>query len=119
MTTETRPAVETAAHSLALSVMRCKGSGERFALGFDVYKSATLKVALDVLLERGHVGYGTTNASARAFTKGADQMLYITKAGKAWLRTFGSDFGSSLLVWEALRAAGAAALADRAFVVTR
>ena len=47
--------------------------------------------------------YGTTNASARTWSRHAEGSLYLTKAGKAWLRANDQgrhDFGSSRVMAE-------------------
>lgn len=101
---------EIHAHTLLLMVLRCKNAMDRISVAFTMKRpdSVALLVACDWLLEQGFVTYGTTNASAKVWSRrvtihngqrmsvcDSDALLYLTKAGKAWLREWpGHDFGS-------------------------
>lgn len=114
-----RPAAEVAAHMVMLNVLRIRGSVERIAYCFGTLKRndvGHLLVGIDWALERGYLPHGTNHASAKS-AGCSDKLLYITKAGKGWLRTFGSDFGSGALVYAQLHAVSPA-YANAAFVVT-
>lgn len=105
MDTANRPAHEVTAHHVALMVLRCRNSMQRVALsGGTLMRADTawLRPGIDWALERGYLQHGTTNASARVWNRFAGECLYLTRAGKAWLRSFGSDFGSGAL-WSQMR----------------
>jgi hypothetical protein len=116
-----RPAAEFAAHCVMLQINGFKAQIKRAAYCFGTLKradAADLLVGVDWALERGYLSHGTKNASAKLHSRGeSEKMLYITKAGKAWLRTFGSDFGSAG-VYYAQIATVAPGYAKQAFVVT-
>ena len=103
-----RRPIESAAHRVLLMVLRCKNTNDRAALCYGTLKrkdTEALRMGVEWAIERGFVQYGTTNVSARAYSTAyapVDSMLYLTKAGKAWLRTFGTDFGSAKLQAELL-----------------
>ena len=111
-TTPPRPGYVTNAHRILLNVLRCKNGSDRFRATYNAMRpgvEAEIAIGLDWALEQGLVQVGTTNASARAWNRGwllnASEMLYLTKAGKAWLREAGGtshDFGSGLLQREQL-----------------
>ena len=108
---ENRPVVDAAqdaGHRLALRILGCKNGKDRAMIRRDARTNPVLSVAADWLLIRGYVQVGATNASARAHTAQAELLLYLTKAGKAWLLTFGSDYGSGLMWMRMLRAANPA-----------
>ncbi len=117
MTTANRPAHVIAAHTVLLSILRCKNGMQRGAYCFGTLRrpdAAPLLVGLDWALSQGLIQYGTTNASAKVWSSRAnggfadtDQTLYLTKAGKQWLRDSSPnhDFGSGLLFAEKLAAA--------------
>lgn len=96
-------------HRLLLMVLRCKNTLDRTTLAFGTLRradTADLRAALDVAVADGLVTFGTTNASARAWSRGAcAELLYLTKSGKAALRAMGTDFGSGALMAQTLAGA--------------
>ncbi len=106
-----------AAHTVLLSVLNCRNQLQRVAYCYGTLRrpdASPLLVGLDYALEQGWIAYGTTNASARAWSRGASEgLLYLTKSGKTWLRSHGSDFGSGALFSEKLRIATEMARAAR------
>lgn len=90
--TNTNDTIEATVRKVLVSVRACRNTMDRYAYGYRVAKTTELQVALDWALERGLVTYGTTNASARAWSRGASEgLLYLTKAGRSWLRTRGEE----------------------------
>lgn len=114
-----RPAAEIAAHHLMLQVLRCKNATDRLKIQWTMKRpdATHMLVGCDWALERGFLKHGTTNASALVHNRWQGEQLYMTKAGKAWLRSFGDDFGSCELTYRSMRACSVAA-ADRAFIVS-
>jgi hypothetical protein len=104
--------IDLTMHRLMLLVLRCKNTMDRTALTFGTLKrqdTADLQAAATRCIQAGLVSFGTSNASAKAWSRGAsDCLLYLTKAGKAWLRAQGNDFGSGKLYQAQLEAARAA-----------
>lgn len=99
-----------AARRLLWNVLNCKNTMDRVALCYGVLRrpdAADLMVAADWCIEQGLVNYGTTNASARAWSRGdSDQLLYLTKAGRAWVKAAQSAFNGNMLGYaKALHAA--------------
>ena len=94
-------AIDIQCHKLMLMVLRCKNTTERAALVFGTLKrkdTGDLQAAAARCIKAGLIQFGSTNASARAYSTSyapVDALLYLTKAGKAWLRAQGNDFGSS------------------------
>jgi hypothetical protein len=116
-----RPAEEFAAHSVMLTVNGFRGQLQRVAFCLGTLRrpdAADLLVGVDWALEKGYLSHGTNNVSAKLHSRGeSDKLLYLTKAGKAWLRTFGSDFGSAS-VYYAQMATVMLGYAKHAFVVS-
>lgn len=94
----TEAEIDLNCHRLMLLVLRCKNTMDRTALCYGVLKRADtgdLQAAATRCIQAGLIQFGTTNASAKAWSRGTSEfLLYLTKAGKAWLRAQGSDFGS-------------------------
>lgn len=102
-----RTTEEIAGHAIVLSVHRCLTVAHRMALAFHVARDAKLAVAADWALAKGYLSHGTTNASAIAHNRFQGEQLYLTRAGKAWLRELGgvaADFGSGMLLRDQLDA---------------
>ncbi len=103
VTESMRPAHEVRAHCLMLRVLRCRNGADRMRVMFSVLKDPEIAPSVDWALERGFLSYGTTNASAKTWSRWAEGSLYLTKAGKAWLRANDQgrhDFGSSRVMAE-------------------
>lgn len=95
--------IESTVRKFLVSVKACRNTVDRYAYGYRVFKMPELQIALDWALERGLVSYGTTNASARAWSRGASEgLLYLTKAGRAWLNTRGEEISKA--EWAAFQA---------------
>jgi len=103
-------------HRLLMLVLRCKGLGERVALchGTLMRKDvADLLIARDMAFEQGLLT-DTKNVASAGFwgRSGTVGLLYLTKAGKAWLRAQGENFGSMKLYVDQRRYALARQMAE-------
>lgn len=99
--------VEILARKVLVSVRACKNTMDRYAYMYRVQKSEELMIAMDWCLEKGLLKIGTTNASARAWSRGAsDELPYLTKTSRAWLDTKGAAIWSQ--EWAEFRAKCAA-----------
>lgn len=90
---EQNDSIEWVAAVVLYKVLTCKNTLDRVALCFGTMRrkndpvADALRVAADFAIERGWLTHGTTNASARAWSRGAcDELLYLTKAGRAHLK---------------------------------
>lgn len=94
--------MDSTTHRLLLMVLRCKNTTDRAALCYGTLRRADtldLQTAMEAAVVSGLLSLGTTNASARAWSRGSsDNLLYLTKAGRAALRAMGPDFGSGKLM---------------------
>lgn len=88
-------------HRLLSLVLGVKGLAQRVALCFGTLRRvdvADLLIAQDQALELGLLT-DTKNVASAGFwgRSGTAGLLYLTKAGKAWLRAQGDNFGASKL----------------------
>lgn len=103
------------AYKLCYTVNGFKNSTQRYAYTYGTIRradAAELRVGLDWALTNGLIQYGTTNASARAWSRnmfapvgqsGSDGLLYLTKAGKAWVRAVNARGGIYSLTYAQLK----------------
>ncbi len=103
MTTTNRPAEVSAAHEVLYRLNGVRSGMERIAYCLGTLRrpdAQGLVIGVDWALEQGLVKVEGSKANYGRWSE-TDFVLYLTKAGKAWLRAFpGHDFGASVLYAE-------------------